>query len=304
MNEMEYRIHWFNLTVHASVSSAFTIYKILFKDKFGNLETLGHGGRGFKKILHGLLEFKLYIYPTNNEEYFHFEIPGSACDALEFSEFEGLLDLLVNNFYGNYAITRLDIAFDRVPFSPQDVEIVIREEKIRSLAKRKTLKIETSPYEENDIGGIGTYTVYFGSRNSERMIRVYDKRGYTRLELELKDKRASLVAKDIFTQFEERKRNKRILAHLLDFIDIDSDWWRIFIKGNFRAGARISDPRQTSMTKIEGWLDKQVAPALSVAIDVLPEKRIIEMINNGRKKRGPRYQSLLSLGELDHEQRK
>ena len=53
------------------------------------------------------------------------------------------------------------------------------------------------PFERQENGELGTHTVNLGSRQSERMIRVYNRRGFTRLEMELKDKRADLVAKEI-----------------------------------------------------------------------------------------------------------
>jgi hypothetical protein len=60
---IKFGVHWLSFTVHASREEAFMIYDILFKSTFGDLEELGHGGRGFKEIYHSLLEFKIYLTP-------------------------------------------------------------------------------------------------------------------------------------------------------------------------------------------------------------------------------------------------
>lgn len=101
MREINFGIHWLNFTVHAPREAAFMIYDVLFKSTFGDLEELGHGGRGFKEIFRALLEFKIYVTPAHeiDHEYFHFEIPGQACELLEWRYFQGLESLLPNISY-------------------------------------------------------------------------------------------------------------------------------------------------------------------------------------------------------------
>lgn len=297
MQEIEdigYRVHWIAFTVHAPSDQAFIIYDLLFKEHFGALEPLGHGGRGFKEIHHSLLEFKIYTYPVmGNGDYWHYEIPGSACDVIDWDYLLGLGDLLESNFKDQYKFTRLDFAFDNVPFTPQQVEQAIRDDEIRSLGKRETLQVHASPFAAKDNGDLGTYTVEFGSRTSERMIRVYDKRGFTRLEFEMKDRRAQLVATQIFTRASTDQWYFIVLAHLLDYIEFKTDWWKEFVDKTERARATVTTPKEISMSKTVQWIEKQVAPALSVLVDVLPEATIDGIIKRGRQKRGPRYNLLL-----------
>lgn len=293
--EIGYRVHWIAFTVHAPIDQAFLLYDLLFKEHFGDMEPLGHGGRGFKEIYHSRLEFKIYLNPVGNKEFFHYEIPGSACDCIDWSYLVALGDLLEGNFPDQYKFTRFDFAFDNVPFTPQQVEEAIKNNDLRSLGKRETLEIHSSPFEERDNGEMGTYTVQFGSRTSERMIRVYNKRGFTRLEFQMKDRRAQLVARQVCTSTKQTTWYYIVLAHLLDYIEFKTDWWEAFVDGNERANAKVSTVKELSMSKLVQWLDKQVIPALSVAMDVLPKETIDSMIKRGRQRRGVRYNLLLGM---------
>jgi len=294
MEEIEHRIHWLAFTVHAPNEDAIRLYDILFKDKFGALEAIGHGGRGFREIYHSLFEFKFYLSPTmGNGQYWHCEIPGLACDVLGCEYFQALGDYLISNYGDAFKVTRLDYAFDHVPFTPELVEQAIREEQLRSLAKRETLEVHASPFAKKDNGEPGTYTVSFGSRTSERMIRVYNKRGFTRLEFETKDRRANLIAKQLFSANNLDTWFYTVLAHLRDYIDFAPSWWEEFANSVNRAGATVTNPKDIFMGKMFNWMDRQVAPALSVIHDVYPPEVIETMIKRGRSRRGPKYNLLL-----------
>lgn len=291
--EIGYRVHWIAFTIHAPKEQAFLLYDLLFKDNFGDMEPLGHGGRAYKEIYHSRLEFKIYLSPIGNEEHFHYEIPGSACDCIDWSYLVALGDLLEGNFQDKYSFTRFDFAFDNVPFTPKQVREAIEDKQFRSLAKLESLEIHESPFQKRDNGELGTYTVEFGSNQSERMITVYNKRGFTRLEFQTKDRRAQLVAKQICTSTKQSVWYYIVLSHLLDYIDFKTDWWQAFVDGIERANATVTTVKELSMSKMVQWLDKQVFPALSVAIDVLPKEAIDSMVKRGRQRRGVRYNLLL-----------
>lgn len=295
MTEITYRIHWLSFTVHAPSDQAYYLYDNLFKETFGPLTPLGNGGRGFKEIHTGLIGFKIYLYPSSGEEeYFHVEIPGEACDFLQWEYYQALIIYLESNFSGQYGIKRMDLAFDHVPFTPQDVEEAIINDKVRSLAKRESLQIHNSPYEVRDDGEVGSYTVQFGSRSSSRMIRVYNRRGFTRLELQLKDERAQEVAIQLLNIQGTSTWFPVMISHLRDFIDIDTTWWNEFISSFARAHLTISTPRIAELNRITNWLNTQVMPAFSVAVDALPGDELLSMINSGRNRRNSKYEGLVS----------
>lgn len=302
MRQYRYGIHWLSFVVDGPKERAFMLYDLFFKDIFGELQSMGHGGRGFQEISYSLLGFKVYVLPSHGEnEYFHFEIPGQACELIHWKILQGLDDILRSNYPERYHYSRLDFAFDDLPFTPQDIEEEISKGSVRSLAKRETMTVNKSPFEKKDNGEIGTYTVNFGSRQSERMIRVYNRRGFTRLELEMKGKRADLVAKQIFLSSDVSKWFGIGLSHLLDYVNFNASWWEEFVNGTGRAWAIVSTPREITETKIIAWLERQVSAPLSVIHDIRRGNYVLNLINTGRikRKRGNRYDLLLGKKEQE-----
>ena len=294
MEKVTFGIHWLAFTIHAPRDQAFNIYDILLKDRFGEMVEMGHGGRGFKEIWHSLMEFKIYLNPVQEDrEYFHYEIPGQACELISWDYFHALGALLESNYKDAYNFTRLDFAFDNLGFTPEQAEQEIIENNIRTLGKRENLVVHKSPLGKRDNGEIGTYTVEFGLREADRRIRIYNKRGYTRLEIETRDFRAQIIAQDLLLAEDVSKWFSISIGHLRDYIDFYTDWWQEFISGEARAWATIGDAKELTVTRMVNWLDRQVMPALSVAIDILPPEAIDKLIKRGRSRRGAKYDNLL-----------
>ncbi len=128
--------------------------------------------------------------------------------------------------------------------------------------KRQAFKITQSPYKTKDNGELGTCTVEFGSNNSERMITVYNKRGFTRLEFQAKDLRANIVATELFMTNDISEWFKISISHLRDFVDFDTDWWNEFIHSHARAKRIIFRPKEKSLEKTVDWVDHQVGPGV------------------------------------------
>jgi hypothetical protein len=304
MTGYRYGVHWLAFVVDGPSEEAFVLYDLFFRDLFGSLQGMGHGGRGFHEIWYSLLGFKVYVHPSQGEmDYFHFEIPGQACELIHWQSLQALDDLLRHNYPERYHYTRLDCAFDDVPFTPAEVEAAITSGHVRSLAKRESMRVYKSPFEPRENGDLGTYTVDFGSRKSERMMRVYDRRGFTRLELELKDRRADLVAKEILGSSDICDWGPIAIGHLRDFVSFQTEWWDEFVQDVGRAWATVTTPREISEARTTAWLRRQVSPALSVIHDIGPDNFLEILIREGRvrRQRGNRYELLLSgkQGNLD-----
>ena len=168
------------------------------------------------------------------------------------------------------------------------------------------MTVQQSPFEPKENGEIGTYTLYFGSRQSERMIRVYDRRGFTRLEFELKQKRADLIAKQIFRESEASEAFDIVLSHLRDYVNFDAAWWEEFVSGVGRAWATVTTPREITEATITSWLAHQVAPSLSTIHDLHPEDFVNDLIASGRAKRtkSSKYQLLLEGKEVNRKHKR
>jgi hypothetical protein len=302
---MEFRIHWLSLTIWGTLHKALALWDVWFSPFLGEMQSSGHGGRGFQKLYRSLAQARLSGLPAGIEErdlerqYFHIELPGQACDAIPDQVFrEFLIDLSRNE---KFNVTRVDLAWDGVDFTPEQVKQAVDDENIRSSVKRKSMKYVTSPYAERDNGELGTSTLSLGSRQSTRMIRVYDKRGPVRIEFQVREDRALLITKEVLTQPVEMWP-ELCVSHLRDYIDfLDQeeqkllDWWEQFVNEKGRANKTVTDARKKELDRILAWIDTQVSTSLSVVADVIGEQAIQAFIIDGRRKRGKRFDAVLGV---------
>lgn len=143
------------------------------------------GSRLYRRRWSG--EFGVTVQAENKmrSDEVHVRIPGQACEHL------GLVTLLSLGTLLNLKVTRLDAAIDYCPFTPEHLFEARRRGLIRTHAQQGGWK--DSP-EGN--------TFELGSRKSDVFLRCYDRRGYTRTELELKrghaqEFLAGLMARDV-----------------------------------------------------------------------------------------------------------
>jgi hypothetical protein len=305
------KIHWFSITVHSSYDYCLDLWDKFFSLELGELQNTTRGGRGFQNIDVGFFESKLYYNPIQQtdgtvKDYCHFEFTGSACDCViptHFSEF-------VSQLQGQeikFKVTRIDIAWDDLSFTPLEFYKRVYDGEAISCVKlhkegsnNENFSVYQSPFELRDNGQVGTSTCYFGSKTSQRFLRVYDKRGGTRLEFVCRDDRAHFVTLDIF---QHNYSDWDIVAreNLLDFVRFDY-WlqWLEFVAFAQKADLVISSARRVSLSKIERWMDRQLAVALSVFYDVHgwkeAQSKLDRMLLEARESRNrDRYKYVLAL---------
>lgn len=305
------KIHWFSITVHTSYQNCSQYWDDYFSSSLGGLVSTSRGGRGFQNIDVALQEAKLYYNPVSHgddvKDYCHFEFTGSACDCLipvRFAEFVSMLD----EHGVKYKITRLDIAWDDLPFSVLEFYERVKDHQAVTPvklnvfgSKNENFSLVQSPFELRENGEIGTSTCYLGSKTSQRFLRVYDRRGGTRLEFVIKDDRAQSVIKDIFS-YDYPDWDIVAREHLLDFVRFEHwDLWLKFVAFAQKADLHISSARVTSLSKICGWLERQVMVSLSVFYDVhgwRDAQTIIDrLLLEARNKDRSRYTAVLQLAQ-------
>jgi len=264
-----FRIHWFSVTIFDKPERMNYLWSEFFS-QLGLLVAGKSGGRGYYLISHALLGAKLYSAPVTNPElnHYHIEIPGQACDALSPHVFPTFLSWL-KGMELSYQVKRVDLAFDNCPFTPSDFLQCIVDGKAVTLAKRETLKFYNHPFEVSEDGQhLGNSGCVIGSNESQRMVTVYDKRGFTRLEFQMRDDRAHAVVHDLFKNTYEDWQLVA-LSHLRQYIDmVKTDWWAEFVSGIDRADLKISSARLITREKMWSWIRGQVAVAMSVLYDI------------------------------------
>jgi DNA relaxase NicK len=195
-----------------------------------------------------------------------------------------------------FKATRIDLAWDGLDFSPSELSEYIEanmhnRDNFRSTAKRETISIRRDPAKPDDKGNIGTSSITLGSRQSTRMLRVYDLHGFTRLEFQIMKERAQYILMDM--SFRDAQERYQIgLSHLLDYIDLSWDKWRDFVGSTKRAELTLNDAREITEKRLKMWLQKQVAPALS-AIQDAESNYVVKLLAHGRVRDRSKYQALL-----------
>ena len=172
-----------------------------------------HGARSYSALYFGPDKTTLYAYPDTGR-HCHLEMKG------EFVEQFGnkiVIDYLKSLFQQEYEsrCTRIDIAFDHVPFTPMDCYQAWQKGNVIAQCHHKSWD-----WRENSQGN----TLYIGSRQSERFIRIYDRRGYTRLEMVFREKWAENFAQ-VITEILPQEWILQCIGYLrnyLNFIDSTS----------------------------------------------------------------------------------
>jgi hypothetical protein len=148
-----------------------------------------------------------------------------------------------------FKVTRLDPAFDGVPFTvAQCVAAAMPDVRnVRSPVKRGHGII---PLGEPVPGEDGA-TFHWGSRSSDRSLRVYDRRGPVRLELEVRRDKADLFARQLAELPVEKWAGLtvRYVRDFIDFVDRSADsnisrapllfWWDAFVQGDDRLKLKV-----------------------------------------------------------------
>jgi DNA relaxase NicK len=211
-------------------------------------------------------------------------LPGEACEMLGTA---GVLALVREL---GLKLTRLDVAWDTDLLTPAMVRgAYILGDAVTFARKWK--------WDESPEGS----TFYLGKRGSDpdlRMLRVYDRRGPTRVELELHGKRAQMLW-SVLDQAQLEDWSAGCLAYLVDFVDFRDraadlnvgrcpqlEWWEDFTEGAGRLALPL--PRKApTLDSTRDWLAGQVAPALALVLDATPDATawVREMLRDGRKRR-------------------
>jgi hypothetical protein len=178
------------------------------------------------------------------------EIPGGAFDLYGMAPFQRLMQRL-NQLQLRWHLTRVDCAFDGVPFTPDHVYRAVERGNVRSLAQRDTLNRRETPF-----GDEAGKTTYFGRKGSADHLRCYDRRDTgTRIEHECRKARAKWIGL-IFMTAPIRHWHHVALGELRDFLDFVRRkagenvtrnagrllvWWGRFIGAVQRSEVKMSD---------------------------------------------------------------
>lgn len=291
---LEFGIDYAKFTIYTDKLGAMEIYSKIFADILGDLILEGRTKHYQERYINGG-GFSLNANPARKsgfKTYAQFNMPGSICQLIPLEKFTQLAQLCQQE--GIFlTCTRLDIRIDNCPFEPLEIAKDIEEGRVESRAQRDTLKKFDQPFDTNELGEMGTTGMYLGSRESEKFLRIYDKHGFTRLELECKGEASDTY----FYILQQSTWDFETLAmgFILDFIRVDSDNWRRFSTGFKRAYAITKTFSDPTLERLEKFMVLQASNALGILLEIKGEEYIKAIAKKGleaaRKK--ARYYPLL-----------
>ncbi len=217
-------------------------------------------------------------------------------------------------------VTRLDIALDDREASVSIAQIkqavdaghaVTRSEKFQAVSASSLRRGESTGE-----------TLYFGSRESHTMLRIYDKRlerqqkgcedwdTYgVRWELEFKKERAQACAKALLYLDQEDCRSflVGVLRSYVDFRETRRDatawekyrapllcWWATLTEG-FRKCRLAVEQIQQTIDEVKQWMARSIGPLLAVVHQVAGPSFIQEIMRAGRQRWRSKHRALLSM---------
>ena len=134
MENIKFQIHWLTFTLWGTEEYALKLWDLWFKQYLGPVEARGFGGRGFRNRYEGLAGSKIYDSDDKTTQFASFEFPGSACECIPAKEFQILMIVLAR--FETFRITRMDLAWDGLACSPEDFQMAVVEDRVRSLRRR------------------------------------------------------------------------------------------------------------------------------------------------------------------------
>jgi hypothetical protein len=279
-NRLEFGLDYLQFTLYTDKMQALQIYSEFFMPILGDLNYQGEGRLYSERYTNsGGFTFLCgsKIKRTNNHA--RFEMPGQICKAISLGKLHEFSQACLDRGI-RLKCTRLDIRIDGCPFKPFDIAKDIELGRAETRAERGTLKRFDQPLEPDELGKLGTQGMTLGSRESDRFLRIYDKHGFTRFELECKGSMAD--AYFYLLQGETEKGFSDLAMGLIqDYIRIDADYWREFTEGYERAYMKIQEYKDPTLEGIEKYLYVQVSKSLALLYAIKGEAWLTDLLKYG-----------------------
>lgn len=286
---VEFAVDWLTVTVEATGEA---VSEMVGRRLGVDMVWRGYGGNGYREcFMDPASGAKVYCAPAHSGDWetrSTLMLPGTACGWLGV---DGIRELLgeIELWHDRAVVNRIDLAFDQTLFDSRTVWEHLKEGgKVRTLAKRDTFRrIE-------DMAGKGT--VYLGSRQSGRMLRIYDKDECTRVEMECKQDRAHAIVAHLM-EHDSNEWPALAWSHLLDYVDFSSSWWEVLkqtVGGAIRrAGLTLAVRAQESLARAERFLMLQASSWLSVFTEAKGTEGLDFLLSEGRRRYKQKHRAVL-----------
>jgi phage replication initiation protein len=306
------KIDWIEFTLKGSQARLLGELKLYF----GEWQELDGGGLGYDRSAKVWQTGRVYWSSVRPDMGVHVRLPPTAMQTVGVDHLSILKDFMPMGA----KVTRLDIAADDT-LGQLSLD-TIREKVIAGeFVLRARLVNETRTL----LGGVGD-TIYFGSRESNTLVRIYDKAAeqstkgklflghWIRVEMELKRERAHAAAEFIHEHVDTwREEARGWMLAFLDFKEPGVDenksrwetcaWWSSFL--DYASKVRLFVERVVKTVEdVKYWVNKQVTPSLYVLAATIGHDELFEMVGEASVRLSPRHVEMIQsygqmLGEMN-----
>lgn len=307
---VEVGVHWFRAVTQEPVYELVDRLAGVLQE---SVEIRDTGMHGYSEtfVLGGV---KVWHNPARRDMGACIEVSGDACEEL------GRDGLLAVWDAADWRVARVDLAVDRCPFTPGDlrrewlagqvdtrVKVLDPEGGRAPRAGREGWRrCEWSEQPDGDMFAMG-------SRAAGQYARCYDRRGFTRFELELKKATAHAAGPRVMEALRSGRsafavETVSLIQRFVRFVDRGSvtnvtravplGFWAAFVRGIEKSRLRVGERVVRTVEEVVGWVERQVAPSLAIVERVLGVEALGRVIREGRRRWGPRQLETLRLAGI------
>lgn len=250
---------------------------------------------------------EVWYHPERPEMGVCVDASGDACEQIGT---DGVAWLLSEP---GWKQTRVDVAIDGAAFTPEQLRDAWCEGNVRTAAR---LPKVTKPGREGwrtcgwDVKPDGDkFTM--GARQSGQFVRCYDRRGPTRVEIEIKGDAAPSAAAVLAACLVERDERAFALAALgllrrfVDFVDVEADsnvsrapllpFWAAFVEDAEKMRLWLGERAVGDAVQMLEWALHQTAPVLAVLERVFGPAILADLAKEGRSRWRRRHREAVQL---------
>ena len=289
-------LHWCDFTTRASVTQVLDSVRFVL----GEFHDRGYGSALYRSAWLGPHASTVEAgFRRRGADHVRVSLTGEACEALGLLGAWALVDALGGK------VTRVDVALDGAPFKPRTLYRAWQRGHVRTKVPRD--HPDSASLLENAEGA----TFYLGTPASDRRLRVYDRRGPTRVEMQLRRGMAEAWWSKV-GEASDAGIGALALGLVAGFVEFaapdGSDtnrsrwsrlgWWDAFVGGTVALVGLVSRT-PTALHGLVGHVWRNAA-AVATYLDAVKalghdaQRALGELLHHGTARRSARHRALLA----------
>lgn len=294
---------WFSMTTKiydfASMVEFLGLQSLTFTEKLG--------ARGYKRRYY---YDGISIHYDGINEGIWLEMSGQGCRVFEtYSKtcnFNRLFQLVLDN-PDDFHVSRLDVAFDDMTGVLDVKKIYKNYMAMNMVSKFSTGSIDINPFNQDNV------TFYFGSRMSDTLFRIYNKKlernaedveHWIRFEMQLRNDNAlNFIKNYVLLDYDVGTAFLSVVNNYMRFVTPSEDsnksrwgiskWWKKFIGSVGKISLYSKKTTDYNFLRCSDFVINQAGNAIDGVIQCVGVDGFLEMLKNRNVSKNPKYQKMV-----------